>query len=335
MSSALVTGNCVAAPPRPADDPAVAAEQLSLSRAFASFTQAAASLERAYVQLQGEVARLRHELEDTNRDLAASLEENHRMQQEHEALNRRQALAEMSALLAHEMRNPLGSLELFAGLLAESGLPPEQCAWVGHLQAGLRTLAATVNNVLHFHSQPTPALVATDFGLLLRSTHDFLRPLAQQAGVRMELDQELDGTEVPADRHRVEQVLLNLALNAFRFMPEEGVLTMRGRADVVAGRIIIELSDTGTGIAEANRERTFQPGYTTRTGARGWVWRYAAPSWRSMGGACAPKATGRGQCSGWSFPLMEKRTQKRSEKRNDQHGNERERSGSAASAGGG
>ena len=302
MSSALVTGNCVAAPPCPADDPAVAAEQLSLSRAFASFTQAAASLERAYVQLQGEVARLRHELEDTNRDLAASLEENHRMQQEHEALNRRQALAEMSALLAHEMRNPLGSLELSAGLLAESGLPPEQCAWVGHLQAGLRTLAATVNNVLHFHSQPTPALVATDFGLLLRSTHDFLRPLAQQAGVRMELDQELDGTEVPADRHRVEQVLLNLALNAFRFMPEEGVLTMRGRADVVAGRIIIELSDTGTGIAEANRERIFQPGYTTRNGSPGLGLAVCRTIMEQHGGSVRAEGNGQGTMFRLEFP---------------------------------
>ena len=53
----------------------------SLTLAFASFTEAAASLERSYVQLQAEVARLRHELEDTNRDLASSLDENHRMRQ--------------------------------------------------------------------------------------------------------------------------------------------------------------------------------------------------------------------------------------------------------------
>src|SRR4029077_17956140 len=51
------------------------------SQAFASFTEAAASLEFSYVKLQGEVARLRHELEDTNRSLASSLEENHRMRE--------------------------------------------------------------------------------------------------------------------------------------------------------------------------------------------------------------------------------------------------------------
>ena len=60
--------------PRPFDE-------LSLVRAFASFTEAAWSLERSYIQLQDEVTRLRRELEETNRDLARSLAENQRMRQ--------------------------------------------------------------------------------------------------------------------------------------------------------------------------------------------------------------------------------------------------------------
>src|SRR5205807_6991523 len=72
-----------------------------------------------------------------------------RLVRERDKLRREQALAEMSAILAHEIRNPLGSLELFAGLLAGSALSPECRQWVEHVQAGLRTLAATVNNVLH------------------------------------------------------------------------------------------------------------------------------------------------------------------------------------------
>jgi two-component system sensor histidine kinase FlrB len=350
----------------------VALDERSLTRAFASFTDAAASLERSYVQLQAEVARLRHELGDTNRDLASSLEENHRMrrrlhcilqglpcgvlvteadgqvslanpetrrllgtagsaplplwirdwldrtpgdrgeleyrcaspevewitvrrsqlsaeeggssifilqdvselkrlEREHEELSRRQALAEMSALLAHEIRNPLGSLELFAGLLAESDLEEEERQWVGHLQAGLRTLAATVNNVLHFHSQPSPGLAPTDLGRWLRSTHDFLRPLAERAQVRMELVQDLDGVLVAADRHRLEQVLLNLALNAFRFMPGGGVLKIRGDVSSRAGErwAAVEISDSGPGIAAEDRERIFHPGFTTCAGSPG------------------------------------------------------------------
>jgi len=350
----------------------VALDERSLTLAFASFTEAAASLERSYVQLQAEVARLRHELEDTNRDLASSLDNNHRMrrhlnrilqglpcgvlvreadgqvsvanpeterllgadctsalpgwirdlldrtqggrneleyrcgvpaaewitvrraqlsaeeggsaifilqdvselkrlEREHEELSRRQALAEMSSLLAHEIRNPLGSLELFAGLLAESDLDGEERNWVRQLQAGLRTLAATVNNVLHFHSRPSPGLAPTDLGHWLRSTYDFLRPLAQRAQVRMELRQELDGVLVAADRHRLEQVLLNLALNGFRFMPDGGVLEIRGGVSSQAGEptAAVEISDSGPGIAAEDRERIFLPGFSTCAGSPG------------------------------------------------------------------
>jgi signal transduction histidine kinase len=177
----------------------------------------------------------------------------------------------MSALLAHEIRNPLGSLDLFAGLLAESDLSEDERNWVGHLQAGLRTLAATVNNVLHFHSQPAPGLAPTDLGRWLRSAHDFLRPLAGRAQVHMDLRQELDGVLAPADRHRLEQVVLNLALNAFRFMPGGGVLTIRGKVSSLAGQATasVTVSDTGPGIAVEDRERIFHPGFTTCAGSPG------------------------------------------------------------------
>jgi two-component system sensor histidine kinase FlrB len=177
----------------------------------------------------------------------------------------------MSAVLAHEIRNPLGSLELFAGLLAGSELAGEQREWVEHLQAGLRTLAATVNNVLHFHSGAPPEMAPLDVGRLLRSLHDFLRPLAQQAKVHLELVQGLDGVMVAADRHRLEQVLLNLALNAFRFMPGGGVLRISGRRRGKAseGSAEIEVADTGPGIAPENLARVFEAGFTTRPGSPG------------------------------------------------------------------
>jgi two-component system sensor histidine kinase FlrB len=355
-------------PTIPESSSACSREEQSLARAFASFTEAASSLERSYVQLQQEVGHLRYELQQTNRDLARSLEENHRirqhlnrileglpcgvlvveaggqistanpvaqhllgvwrpeglpetvlellartpaqgsefeyrsaggqaewitvqraqlgaqdggssifilqnvtslkrLQQEHELLRRRQALAEMSALLAHEIRNPLGGMELFAGLLAESATTGEQGEWIAHLQAGLRTLAATVNNVLHFHSEPPPQLAPTDAGRLLDWLGEFLRPLAERAHVTIRLRHDLEGTEFAADRHRLEQVLLNLGLNALSVMPEGGELTVSGQA--LETTIRMEISDTGPGIDPEYREQIFQPGFTTRAGSPG------------------------------------------------------------------
>jgi len=181
-----------------------AEDEQFLLRAFRSFSAAAAALEDSYSSLRGEVERLRHELEESNRDLASSLA--------HE-----QALAEVSAVLAHEIRNPLASLEWFAGLLADSVLSAECQQWVEHMQAGLRTLAAAVNNVLHFYSHPVRA--ALDLGELLDWAHDFLPPLARQAEIPFSLENPLAGIVLPADRHRLQQVLLNL-LKACAAWPE-------------------------------------------------------------------------------------------------------------------
>lgn len=339
-----------------------------LTRAFASFAGAAASLERSYIRLQGELARLQSELEQTNLDLASSLEENQRtrqhlhailqslpcgvlvvddggavsltnpeadrllnaapqetlpsalqeilrgaqaegcemewpvtrsgsqwvalrraqlseaeggssifilqdisglkrLQQEHEKMRRQQALAELSTVLAHEIRNPLGSLELFAGVLAESSLTEEQKGWVEHLQAGLRMLAATVNNVLHFHHPAHPGLAPVDLGELLRSLVEFLHPLAQRARVGIEIQAGIDGILVAADRDRLRQVVLNLALNSFHFLGRGGQVRISGgQGERTAW---LEVTDSGPGIGQENLERIFDPGFTTRPGSAG------------------------------------------------------------------
>jgi len=185
-----------------------------------------------------------------------------------ETVRRQRALVEMSALLAHEIRNPLGSLELFAGLLAESDLPGECRRWIAHVQAGLRTLAATVNNVLDLHNEPSPERAALDAGELLAWAYDFLLPLAHQARVDFQVINGLAGVVVRADRHLLEQVLLNLALNAFRFMPEGGRLSVRG-TDLGGAGVEIEVRDTGPGIPEQDISRIFDGGFSTRAGSTG------------------------------------------------------------------
>ncbi len=353
-------------------EPAIrASDQSLLTEAFSSFTHAAASLERSYLELQLEVARLRRELADSNHSLEESLTENQRMrkrldrileslpcgvvvveddgrislankeaelllglerdldmpqqllsvfesvpeggselevlgngvrrwtavrcagllngqhrssifivqdiseikklEQQQEVVRRRQALADMSTTLAHEIRNPLGSLELFAGLLAASQLGEEEHSWVRQVQAGLRTLAATVNNVLHFHSQPHPEMMQVNLGDLLDSVGAFLAPQAEAKKITLKISHTLGQTVLMADRHRLAQVVMNIGLNAFHFTPPGGVVTISGQAacgtEQSAARIRIE--DTGPGIPEEDLERIFEAGYTTCSGSPG------------------------------------------------------------------
>jgi signal transduction histidine kinase len=231
-----------------------------------------------------------------------------RMVREREKLRREQALAEMSAILAHEIRNPLGSLELFAGLLAEAGLSPECQQWVEHVQAGLRTLAATVNNVLHFHSLPAPERVPTDLGRLLDWAGGFLVPMAHRARVELCLRNRLQGVWFPADRHRLEQVLLNLVLNALRAMPGGGWVEVAGHrihdGDAVAAAISV--SDTGPGIHPEQTAKIFEPGFSTHSGSPGLGLAVCRKIVEQHGGSlAAANRTGAGASFTLTFPLGE------------------------------
>src|SRR5262249_5990423 len=110
--------------------------------------------------------------------IVRDITEQKRIAREREGARRSLALAEVATVLAHEIRNPLGSMELFTGLLADATAHlPETRQWVTHLQAGLRSLSATVNNVLQLHAQGTPQMLPTELDRLVSETADFLRPL--------------------------------------------------------------------------------------------------------------------------------------------------------------
>jgi signal transduction histidine kinase len=231
-----------------------------------------------------------------------------RLVEERDKLRREQALAEMSAILAHEIRNPLGSLELFAGLLAGAGLSSECRQWVEQVQAGLRTLAATVNNVLHFHSLPKPERVPTDLGALLDWAGGFLVPMARQARVELCLRNHLHGVWFAADRHRLEQVLLNLVLNALRAMPGGGWVEISGQTTYHRERrgVAIAVSDTGPGVPPGSEAKIFEPGFSTRAGGPGLGLAVCRKIVEQHGGSLeARNRAGAGASFRLAFPLEE------------------------------
>lgn len=217
-----------------------------LADAFAIFTAAAESLERSYQQLQQEAGHLRSE---------------------REAARRMIALAEMSSVLAHEIRNPLGTMELVAQLLANCDeLNADATGWVKELQAGIRSLSATVNNVLRFHTLGAPVLARIRLAPLLRDATNFVRPLGDKAGVKVSLEESLGDTEISANSSELQQVIFNLAINAFQHTEAGGKLRIcAGRERRPAGEFaVVDLSDTGRGIKPEHLSRIFDPGFTTR-----------------------------------------------------------------------
>jgi signal transduction histidine kinase len=185
-----------------------------------------------------------------------------RAEQERESARKAMALAEITTILAHEIRNPLASLELFAGLLETDDDRRDE--WISNLRAGIRSLAGTVNNVLSFHGSGSLPLTPVPLAALIGNAIEFVRPIAQQAAVELRwLNDSVDFSDIQVlgNPSALQQVVLNLVANAIRHTPTGGNITvsLRKRPD---DRVMVEFSDTGCGIRPEQIARVFEPGFS-------------------------------------------------------------------------
>jgi signal transduction histidine kinase len=188
------------------------------------------------------------------------------MQEKREKSRNVVALGEMATVLAHEIRNPLGSLELLTGCLAgDVALGDESRRCVQHLKAGVRSLSATVNNVLSFHSPAAQQMVALNVGTALKVIVEFVRPLAQQKGVELNLWEDLKDAEMLGNSSGLRQIILNLVCNALRHTQPDGAIEISGSVEGTArGRnVVICVVDSGSGIRPEDMPHIFQGGFST------------------------------------------------------------------------
>lgn len=192
------------------------------------------------------------------RDITA----NKQAEREREAARRATTLAEISTILAHEIRNPLASLELFAGLIAQDGGGNPE--WVGHLQAGIRTLSGTVNNVLSMTSEGRTRMRPLNLAACVRSGVEFVRPIAEQAGVELSVETAEEPLTVEGNEDGIRQVLLNLMGNAIRHTAAGGRVKVLVRSETRDGKAagIVDVSDTGCGIPEEMLAQLFEAGFS-------------------------------------------------------------------------
>ena len=183
---------------------------------------------------------------------------------------RLQAMGLMAAELAHEIRNPLGSLSLFAGMLIEDlQSQPAQVELAQHIQSGVQRLNTLVTNTLTFSRDITPKPETFALGA-------FWEAVRQSS----EVPEALVWTNrVPAeatwyaDPGLLRQVAVNLLQNAVRSMDTmpEPRLVLSAVAETVEGRLHwrLTLEDNGCGIAAEALSRIFDPFYTTFGGGTG------------------------------------------------------------------
>jgi PAS domain S-box-containing protein len=180
------------------------------------------------------------------------------------------ALGEMSATVAHEIRNPLGAMGMWAELLERDLQPGDtRSQTLKKIIEGLSRLNKIVTNLL-VYTRPTKAEFRTvALEDILSEVADFIEIEIERLGYNITVVKQWDrrkSTNVLADPEKMEQVIINLCLNAMQAMNHGGTLTVSVDPSTIkdAGFVSYKVTDTGMGIAPDNLNKIFDPFFTTR-----------------------------------------------------------------------
>jgi PAS domain S-box-containing protein len=205
-------------------------------------------------------------------DLKASYDELARTQEELVKRERLAALGELAAVVAHEVRNPLGVIFNSLGALERLLKPQGDAAMLlGIVGEEADRLNRIVGDMLDFVRPSELALEPEPLPPLFASVVEGAASAAENAGVMVQVQAAPDLPPVPADARQLRQALLNLLLNAIQATPKGGWVLLAARAEALAQGPMarIEVLDTGPGIPSEVAERVFLPFFTTKASGTG------------------------------------------------------------------
>ncbi len=244
-----------------------------LGQIIAAYNEVTDRLQASHDQLTRTVQSLRQELGEKNRLL--------------ERKNRLAALGEMAAGMAHEIRNPLGGIQLYASLLAKDVADrPDALQRVGKISGGVKRLESLVGQVLQFTREITAVPAPIDLADVVEQAVEY----ASQATARHGIQCEVQGPRpmsASADSRLLGQAVLNLLLNAVDAIAEAsgGLGSQESACGLLCGRIVVAyglppagsaarqfhlaVQDSGPGVPPAVMDRIFNPFFTTRDNGTG------------------------------------------------------------------
>lgn len=252
-----------------------------LAQIIRAYNQVTENLQKSHESLTAQVELLRDQLASADAQLLRS--------------KRLAALGEMAAGIAHEVRNPLAAIQLYANMIVQdlrahstesdrAGLAPSLDA-ACKITSAVRGLNAIVNDVLAFARDLSPRREPVDVASLVTRVLETQMPAIEAASVRVICSEE-PGVALSGDPELLHQALVNIVRNAVEAMADsrstrrvviarsEGepealasVLTIESRA--VGRFVVLTISDTGTGISAEHIDRIFNPFFTTRNTGTG------------------------------------------------------------------
>ena len=186
---------------------------------------------------------------------------------------KRDLLTRLLAHVAHELRNPLSSLDIHVQLLEEdvavggADLAQRTGDRFQIIHGELHRLENVVTRFLQLAGPPSLSLAPLSVNKLISHTCELLRPQAEERGIDLVVEFGDALPDVEADADQLIQALINLVINALQAASKGGHVHVRTYAR--EANINVEFADDGKGIAPENQDRIFEPYFTTKADGSG------------------------------------------------------------------
>ncbi|MBN2654431.1 MAG: PAS domain-containing protein [Nitrospirae bacterium] len=187
------------------------------------------------------------------------------LEAENERNRRLTAMGELVLKIAHEVRNPLGSIELFASLIYEDLKGTKQAEYASRISDSVRSLVNTLDNMLRYSRGIAPKFTMASFSETLKEIASEFAETLDSKSVELIYTTELNTEQsvLSMDKGLMRQALINVFLNAMQAMPDGGrlyVTTFRDHNN----SFVISIKDTGIGMDSETASKIFEPFFSTK-----------------------------------------------------------------------
>jgi nitrogen-specific signal transduction histidine kinase len=191
------------------------------------------------------------------------------LERDNERMSRLAALGELSAVIAHEIRNPLSGVGVSAQALSRALQPGDfHESNLQNILKGIRKVDGVIKGLLDFANPKEPILTPASVNKIIDEALFLSAPQTQQGRIVVEKSLAKKLPPVLLDPDQIKRVFINIILNALQAMRPGGVLRIR-TAKRANRQVIVRISDTGTGIPPNIMKRIFDPFFTTKSQGAG------------------------------------------------------------------
>ncbi len=184
-----------------------------------------------------------------------------RMKERAERDERLRAMGEMAARIAHEIKNPLGSMQLFLSMLQKGEVGPKEKDYVNSMIFGVNTIDRIINNLLSYTRPKTLVFGEDKLSRVVKQTLDFMSVSIRNKPVAISFESNFEGSSW-FDPDLVKLALMNFISNAVEAIESRGAI--RVEVGEEGRHVFVTITDSGAGMSDETRRNIFNPFFTTK-----------------------------------------------------------------------